>query len=135
MINRISGGCLCGTVRFSLNEQYQAFFICHCEQCKKITGSGFAANIFTDVNNIEWVSGQDAITSYHHPDRDFSKSFCKKCGSGVPHINQSNTALLIPAGSLSGNPTITPQANLFIGEQAHWLIDGLQSKQYKGFAK
>jgi len=135
MINRISGECLCGSVKFSVAEEFDAFYLCHCEQCQKITGSAFAANIITKPENITWVAGEKFISKYRHPSRDFSKSFCKKCGSGLPYINTSATSLVIPAGSLSGPLTTAPQGQVFISESPNWLPQGLDSKSFKGFAK
>ncbi|MEM7358659.1 MAG: GFA family protein [Pseudomonadota bacterium] len=96
----LKGSCLCGEVTYRITEEPETFYFCHCEQCRKVTGSGFAANIITKVDNIEWLSGSELLNHFDHPDGDFSKTFCRLCGSGVPHINKSKTALVIPAGSL-----------------------------------
>ena len=34
-----SGGCLCGAVRFDVVNVPDAFGICHCEKCRRWTGS------------------------------------------------------------------------------------------------
>jgi hypothetical protein len=133
MLNRISGECLCGTVKFSVNEDFDNFYLCHCKQCQQITGSAFAANILTSLDNITWICGTTRITTFRHPDRDFSKAFCDKCGSGLPYPNKTNTALVIPAGCLKGPIKIKPEARVFAEESPNWLEQGLQSKPYNGF--
>ncbi|WP_456298502.1 GFA family protein [Devosia beringensis] len=37
----ISGSCLCGTVRYSVPDEFHAAFNCHCSQCRRATGSAF----------------------------------------------------------------------------------------------
>lgn len=134
MAKTLTGGCLCGTVRFSLEDKFKAFYLCHCKQCKQLTGSAFASNIVTDKDNIKWHSGQDSVSIYEHPSRVFSKSFCKLCGSALPFINKAKTSLVVPAGSLNELPEIKPQANIFMSEEACWLSDGAKARKFPGFA-
>jgi hypothetical protein len=134
MSKRITGGCLCGAVKFSLESRVKAFYLCHCEQCKRLTGSAFAANILTGIDNIEWHSGKRNISKYEHASREFSKSFCKQCGSALPVVNKTGTSLVVPAGSLDEQPNLKPQANVFALEEASWLSDGIAGKKYSRFA-
>ena len=129
----LSGGCLCGRVKFSVRDEFKTFFQCHCKQCQQLTGSAFASNILTDPGNIEWHCGEASITVYEHPTREFSKSFCNMCGSGLPFINKTKTSLIVPAGSLNEPPEIQPQANIFTSEEACWFRPGLQAKRFNGF--
>lgn len=133
MSEKLSGGCLCGAVKFELEDNFSAFFQCHCRQCQQVTGAAYAANIFTAPDNIKWVAGHDNVTVYEHPEREFAKSFCTKCGSGVPFLDKGKTTLIVPAGSLDSSPGIEPQANIFVSEQVHWLKPGLAAQEYDGF--
>ena len=133
MSKQLTGECLCGIIKFAVTDSFKAFYQCHCKQCQQITGSAFASNIFTEPDNIEWLSGQDSITNYEHPLRGFSKSFCNACGSALPFINKTKTSLIVPAGSLIELPDIQPQANIFTSEEACWLRQGLQAENFSGF--
>ncbi|WP_189401650.1 GFA family protein [Arenicella chitinivorans] len=133
MATQLNGGCLCGAVKFTLDDTFNAFYQCHCRQCQQLTGSAFASNLFTDPDNIEWTQGTNSIKNYEHPTREFSKSFCVSCGSAVPFLNKSRSSLIVPAGSLNRFPEIRPQANIFTSEQACWLQPGLHAKEFTGF--
>jgi hypothetical protein len=133
MKTNLNGSCLCGDVRYSVEERFEAFYLCHCEQCRKVTGSAFASNILTSADNIEWLSGEDKIVNYQDKTRDFSKAFCGICGAGVPYVNRKKTHLVIPAGSLNNAPSSSPKANLFKSESPCWLTEGLAAKSFKGF--
>ena len=41
----LAGSCLCKRVKYSVAAELQQFYFCHCEQCRKVTGSAFASNI------------------------------------------------------------------------------------------
>lgn len=130
---KLTGQCLCKKVLFSVQDDFKAFYQCHCKQCQKLTGSAFASNIFTQPDNIEWLQGQEYVTHFEHSSRGFSKSFCKDCGSALPFVNKSKTSLIVPAGSLNEFPDIRPQANIFTDEEACWSEEGLKAKGFSGF--
>ena len=130
---KLRGSCLCGNVRYTIQQPPSQFYFCHCQQCQKVTGSSFAANLIAEIESIVWESGEDLLTRFEHPSRAFSKTFCSLCGSGVPHINKSNTCLVIPAGSLDEVPTIEPSANLFVKETPVWLDGGLAAKKFNAY--
>ncbi|MGB2742220.1 MAG: GFA family protein [Cognaticolwellia sp.] len=120
MTNIITGSCCCGDVAFTLEDNFNKFFFCHCEQCRKLTGTAHASNLFTSPTNINWVHGIDKIKRYDHQERSFSKAFCENCGSGLPFISQSGKSLIVPAGSLDNEPSKVLDAQIFCSEQAEW---------------
>src|SRR5690554_1159912 len=61
------GSCLCGTVRFKVEGAFDSFYLCHCQHCKKDTGSAHAANLFSQSAKLSWQSGADAVTSFTLP--------------------------------------------------------------------
>ncbi len=133
MDKALKGQCLCGKVQYQLADDFRTFYLCHCQQCRQLTGSAFAANLFTAQDNIDWTAGEDKVVKYEHSERSFSKSFCGCCGSALPFVTQSGTALIVPAGSLLDEPSIAPKANIFTEEKACWLDEGLQAQAFAGF--
>ena len=132
--NKITGSCLCGTVKYRITGNLNKFYYCHCMQCRKITGSAHASNILTDPNNIEWVSGKNNIKRFDLPGNGkYVKNFCRTCGSGVPFINKSGDTLFIPAGSLDVDPRIRTTNNIFWDDRALWYEEGLSAPRCVGF--
>ena len=81
----VQGSCLCGSVRFELLGKINGFYFCHCMRCRRSTGSAHSSNIFTDPENIRWLSGQELIKRYELPEAErFAKQFCIECGSPSP---------------------------------------------------
>lgn len=132
-MSMVSGSCLCGSVQFECESTFQAFHLCHCEQCQKTTGSAHASNLFTDPANIKWTSGQENIRRYDVPGRSISSAFCMNCGSPVPYLSGSGKALVVPAGSLNGSVDAVPQDNIFWKEKASWYTAGIEAKKCDGF--
>lgn len=133
MSNKITGGCLCGSVRYEVENTFSKFYFCHCQQCQKITGSAHAANLFTHPDGIKWISGEELKKQFSYPDRDFTVVFCSECGSGLPFITKNGKTLIVPAGSLDAEPNIQPKDNIFWAERASWYEPGQQAKKCQGF--
>lgn len=130
-LDNVSGSCLCNEVTFTVNGEVSAFHMCHCTRCRHSTGSAHVSNIFTSVDALTWHSGEEKIRRYELPDaKSWAKQFCVKCGSGLPYINRAGTALVIPAGSLAGDPGVVPDDNIFWSERAAWYDAGTASVKY-----
>jgi hypothetical protein len=136
MGKKVKGECLCGKVQYTAMGPFSAFHICHCTQCRRSTGSAHASNIFTTPDRLEWLSGQDQVKQYL-PDEPnvISKSFCNHCGSLVPYISAKSGRLIIPAGSLSEDPEIRPEDNIFWSDRASWYDTVSETPKFEGFPK
>lgn len=135
MPNQITGSCCCGDVAFTVEDNFSDFFFCHCEQCRKLTGTAHAANLFTSPDNINWTKGKEKIKRYDHQDRSFTKAFCDNCGSGLPFVTQSGKSLIVPAGSLNEEPSKPLDALIFCAEQAEWHKTVATVAKFSGFPK
>ena len=109
----LQGSCLCGAVRYQVKNEFKRFFMCHCSQCQKSTGSAHASNLFAVPDNLEWLAGEELIKRFDLPGRSLSKAFCIECGSGVPYTSKASGMWVVPAGSLDGAPSMIPMANIF----------------------
>ena len=68
-MRKITGGCLCGKVRYEVFDSFESFHLCHCLQCRKITGSSHASNLFTAPENMKILTGEEYIKNYSDPER------------------------------------------------------------------
>ncbi|MDY6945611.1 MAG: GFA family protein [Pseudomonadota bacterium] len=121
MSNNYSGSCLCGAVRFQIAGEFERFYLCHCEHCRKDTGSAHAANLFSSSAALTWISGEDQVRQYNLPGTRHARAFCTNCGSALPRVPaQGNPFLVVPAGSLNGEVRIRPDAHIFVASRAAW---------------
>lgn len=119
-----SGSCLCGQVKFEIDGDFERFFFCHCQRCRKGTGSAHAANLFSSTARITWLSGRSSITGYKVPDSRHARAFCSTCGGALPRDRPG--MLVVPAGSLNTDLHVRPTAHIFVASRANWDRD-LQS--------
>lgn len=119
MSNKHHGSCLCGSVRFEVAGQFERFFLCHCEYCRKDTGSAHAANLFASSAVLTWLTGQEQVKRFDLTGTRHSRAFCSNCGSALPTV-QNGELLVVPAGSLDSAIRLRPDAHLFMASKAAW---------------
>ena len=112
------GSCLCGEVRFEIDGQFEAFFLCHCGRCRKGTGSAHAANLFSSTAKLTWLSGEEKVRTFKVPSSRHQRSFCSACGSAVPRVHLSG--LVAPAGAFDSQIDNRPNAHICIASAASW---------------
>ncbi len=118
-----SGSCLCGTVRFTIRGAFESFFMCHCQRCRKDTGSAHAANLFSTTATLEWLSGHGLVRTFELSGTRHRKSFCCECGSALPGTDKETGLLVVPAGSLDDPIGIRPNAHICGDSRAGWDHD------------
>ena len=117
---RYNGSCLCGKVTFEIIGEFDNFYLCHCERCRKDTGSAHAANLFSKKATLNWITGQSLVITYEHNNEGHVKSFCSVCGSALPTVTPSGKLLAVPAGSLDSDIFIEPDGHIYISHKANW---------------
>lgn len=120
MIEETTGSCLCGTVRFHISGPFEGFYLCHCQRCRKDSGSAHAANLFSSQAVLTWIAGQASVKTYRVPETRHEKSFCKECGAALPRLQGEGSVLVVPAGSVDSEITIRPDAHIYCASRASW---------------
>jgi hypothetical protein len=120
IIMKYSGSCLCGAVNFEVEGDFDNFYLCHCERCRKDTGSAHAANLFSHTAQLRWLSGEDKVKIFNFRSEGHIKSFCSNCGSALPNIQMNGKLLVVPAGSLDSDINIKPDGHIYYASKANW---------------
>lgn len=81
MSNRLSGGCLCGAVRFTATPGKDEMGVCHCSFCRKWTGGVFMAVECGKLSDLT-IEGESDLGVYKSSDYG-ERVFCVKCGTNL----------------------------------------------------
>lgn len=129
----IKGSCLCGAVQFELTQLAEPFELCHCNRCRKTSGSAFMAGVGVLRENFRWLSGQDSVKTYDAPMIEsppaYRVCFCSTCGSPVPDPQDQSDRFELPAGLLDDDPKLQPDKHIFVDYKALWYLIGDQLPQ------
>ena len=79
----MTGGCMCGAVRFEIVEPPEFSIVCACRQCQKITGTGHAPAVAVAADAVR-LSGELRFYAQQADNGNtVQNGFCPKCGNPV----------------------------------------------------
>lgn len=127
----IRGSCLCGGVTFEIDRAIGPAEFCHCNRCRKVSGSNALLMIRVKAEDYRVLSGRELVRSYAapvlHKPPPYQSTFCSNCGSPVPEASPNSEFIEIPAGAFDDDPGIRPDKHIFVELMPRWDIvrDGL----------
>ncbi len=116
----LTGGCLCGGVRYEIVESLVSASYCHCTRCQRRTGTSASAQARTTPGSLRIVTGAELVGE-HVPDGGWSKCFCTACGGALWSRNpKDESEKSVRFGTLDSDPGIRPQWRQFTAYAAAW---------------
>lgn len=121
----MTGGCLCGAVRYRITKPPIVVTHCHCSTCRRAAGAAFVTWLTVGVDGFAYTEGVPAV---HRSSPEVGRGFCNRCGTS---LSFSSTAypdeLDITVGSLDDPGAATPQDHIWVDAMVPWLNldDGL----------
>lgn len=106
----ITGGCVCGQVRFAAEGEPDRVGICHCLDCRKFHGALFYAAAIYPVIRVT-ITGEAKMYD--------SRCFCPTCGSRV--FNRNGDEVELHLGSLDDIDVFKPSYELWTVRREAWL--------------
>jgi hypothetical protein len=123
----LSGGCVCGAVRYRLAAEPYDTGWCHCRICQRVSGSG--GMVFTTVAADDFMVTQGAGEVGRFASTDFGeRCFCKLCGSPLTiHVRHQPNEIDVAVGTLDEPGAVIPGFHLYATQAPGWvdLDDGL----------
>ncbi len=121
----ITGGCLCGAVRFQITVKPIATNYCHCTMCQKWTGGPFAVIASVPFEGFSFTKGKPVV---YESTSGSLRMFCGACGSPVGgRVAEDPKSMGVSLGCLDDPNLIKPEFHAFTSTQVSWceMDDGL----------
>ena len=117
----LTGGCLCGGVRFELSEPPVSAGYCHCTRCQRRTGMAASASARIAPGSLRITAGEELIRSYEPPAGGFAKDFCSACGSALWSRDPKDSEVRgVRMGAFDTDPGVRPGHRQFVAYAAAW---------------
>jgi hypothetical protein len=128
---QMTGGCLCGRVRYSAIGEPAFSGLCHCLNCQRYTGSAFQTFIVFPAAS---VSVQGELKTYSHTGdsgQPVHRRFCANCGSGVVDVVDVMPELIgILAGTLDDPDAFKPTMEIYCSRAQPWTQSADERKRF-----
>jgi hypothetical protein len=131
----LTGGCMCGAVRYELNSEPFDCGWCHCRTCQ--LNSGAPAMAFASVRRGDWVAAVGAQSIRTVRSSSFGqRSFCGECGTPLyvevdhqPHTTDFSIVTLDQPGG------IDPEFHIFWSSKVPWFKLGDELPKHERFRR
>src|SRR5262245_1141167 len=115
----LQGRCICGAVRFTVEDAFSYAFYCHCSRCRLRTGSAFASIGGIDVDKVQVTAGREHL-SLEGERADGYGARCAKCHAFMFAAVRGRRDMHVRLGMLVDAPSRTPDHHIHVASKAPW---------------
>jgi hypothetical protein len=118
----ITGGCLCGAVRYTAEADPTSATVCHCRDCQKFTGSAFAALVLAPKESVRVEGTLKTFSSIGGSGKPILRHFCPECGSSIAEEPGTRPGMLIlTVGTFDEPNAARPAREIFRDDALPWV--------------
>jgi len=133
MAEFLTGGCLCGAVRYrcdSVGGELGLVTLCHCGTCRRLNSFACAA---APTAGFVLEKGEEVVREYESSAGKF-RVFCGVCGAPVYSRREAKPeAVRVRLGSLDRMPEgVRIEAHIYVEDVPGWADPGSDVPRYPG---
>jgi len=124
----LTGGCLCGQVRYTISTEPVFVGVCHCTNCQKQSGAAYSVNVGVRQDALDLRGTLKTYVDHGDSGRRVLRRFCPECGSPVITDAEAAPDLhIVKAGTLDDPSSLCPQRQIFCASKHPWvpILDGV----------
>lgn len=123
----LSGGCLCGHVRYEARPDHRNGYYCHCRMCQLAFGNTRAAYLNLRKNEVSWLTPP----TYFVSSKIARRGFCNRCGTPLSFEFNDSDNMDLSVGSLDDPSALKPVVHYAVESRiAQWHAeDGLPGRR------
>jgi hypothetical protein len=129
---RVTGGCLCGAVRYEILGDLRGIVNCHCSKCRRFHGSigAYTSIKFENLSlvqqqSLKWFKSETDETPNVH------RGFCSECGSSLFWHPRGQKYIAVAAGSLDDTTNLETIGHVWTSQKSGYfkIMDDLPQFQ------
>lgn len=119
---RMTGGCLCGAVRYAYDGEPGPANYCHCADCRRSTGSAFNIEVRIAARLFRLTQGTPkAFTKAGAGGNALTRHFCPECGSPLWTSSSRHPEFYyLKAGCLDDPAAVRPTRQVWVKSRVPW---------------
>jgi hypothetical protein len=118
-MSELRGRCECGTVEYTVADEFRYAANCHCSRCRAATGSAFKPFAGIEHEKLALTAGADNLLVRGEPELNDTR--CATCGSLLFSVVRDGRYVHVALGSLLDSPSLWPTQHIFVGSKAPWF--------------
>lgn len=129
----MTGGCMCGAVRYETAGAPSRVIHCHCESCRRHTGAPAAT---LAVYRVEQVTFGGEERQVYRSSPGVGRAFCGKCGTSLTFeadLDGYGPICALHISSFDDPAALTPTDHSFYATRIPWFDIADDLPRYEGF--
>lgn len=125
MADILTGRCLCGAIRYRCGPLRYAPTLCHCESCRRASGSHAVGWLTVSAADFVCTSG---TPHEFESSRGVYRTFCGRCGTPLTYTSARRPGEIdVTLGSLDQPDRVVPVDHIWMADATVWdrPTDGL----------
>ncbi|HZY18399.1 MAG TPA: GFA family protein [Ramlibacter sp.] len=125
------GGCACGQVRYEVAAAPLQVVACHCNLCRRMTGSPFSVYLVARAKDLRIVTGEPQLRTFQATERT-TRHFCGSCGTPVYNANPVTYRglAMVYAGTADDPRPHAPTMDIFCESRLDWIVPNPASQVF-----
>ncbi|MBY6049184.1 GFA family protein [Vannielia litorea] len=121
----LKGSCLCGAIRFEARGEPQGVSVCHCGQCRRMSGHLWSSAYVPD--DALTISGEP---QWYESSETAKRGFCTICGSFLFWKHNDEDTISFSLGSIDGPTGLRLQKHIFTADKGDYydIADGVEQR-------
>jgi hypothetical protein len=121
-VSPMTGGCLCGAVRYESTGEPGFALLCHCRDCQRQSGSAFAAGWRVPAAGFRVTQGEPKLyVRAADSGNEITRAFCPDCGTMLfLRVSARPDLVAIRVGTLDDPSAFRPEADIFVKSAQPW---------------
>jgi hypothetical protein len=120
----ITGSCLCGQVKYEIDNAPAVTGVCHCKNCQRQAGSAFSTLAGVPRAELHFTAGEPKV--YVDPDTQsgnpVERYFCGNCGSPIYSALPSQPDMVyLKTGTLDDTSIFRPLFHVWCDSKQDWV--------------
>jgi hypothetical protein len=115
----VSGGCLCGKVRYELTGPQLFGGFCYCLDCRKQSGS-HSASMAVPEAALKITGETCEYSTMGDSGNPVTRVFCPTCGSAIISKGARAGVVMLKAGTLDDPEGFKPMASIYTSRAPSW---------------
>ena len=117
-----TGGCQCGSVRYTLTGEPLRLIACHCKECQRQSGSAFGMSMLVKRDQWTVTGATKQFTRIADSGNPNTGVFCPECGVRIYHIpGYADDLVVLKPGTLDDTTWLRPAWFMWMKSAQGWF--------------
>lgn len=124
----LTGGCLCGAVRYVFDGEPGEAGWCHCRMCQRSSGAPAQTYVLLAAEGFRYTGAQPVV---YRSSAQGERRFCATCGSQIEFRDRAHPEWIsLNSGTLDDPSVVPPNRHIWVSSEVAWFGEAAGLRRY-----